>query len=97
MSAWTGSTRAARLPRDWPATRQRILTRDHGICHICHHPGADEVDHLTAGDDHSDTNLAAIHSHPCHAAKSASEGGRASWARRGQRQRPEQPHPGLRR
>lgn len=72
--AWAGSNRRARLPKDWPATRLRILRRDHGICHVCGKPGADAVDHIVPGDDHRDSNLAAIHTHPCHATKSAREG-----------------------
>lgn len=75
---WATSDRRSRLPSDWPATRRRILKRDHGICHVCGRPGADQVDHLEAGDDHSDDNLAAIHDDPCHRAKSAAEGVQAS-------------------
>lgn len=95
MTAWQGSTRRARLPKDWPAIRRRILARDAGICHVCRQPGADDVDHLRAGDDHSDANLAAIHRRPCHARKSGQEGARASNARRVREKRPAEPHPGL--
>jgi len=53
-----GSTRA------WRKTRTLILQRDHGICHLCHQPGADSVDHITplaAGGTDDPTNLAAAH------------------------------------
>lgn len=62
-----GSTRA------WRTTRAAILQRDHGICHICHQPGAGTVDHLDAhaygGTDHP-SNLAAAHQH-CNSARGA--------------------------
>ncbi|MDS2171621.1 HNH endonuclease signature motif containing protein [Nesterenkonia sp. CL21] len=53
----------------------RILRRDAYACQLC---GAEatEVDHIKAGDDHSDENLQAICT-PCHARKSSSEGGAA--------------------
>lgn len=92
---WAGSDRVHRLPANWPAIRRRILRRDHGICHVCGHPGADEVDHVHAGDDHSDANLAAIHDDPCHKAKSAGEGVEARRAIAAQRYRPREQHPGL--
>lgn len=91
---WAGSDRSARLPGDWPAICRRILARDKGICHVCLQPGADQVDHVEAGDDHSDANLAAIHDDPCHRAKSAAEGVAARRARAAARYRPAQPHPG---
>lgn len=94
--AWEGSTRSRRLPPDWPARRQRVLARDRGVCHVCGLPGADEVDHVNAGDDHRDENLAAIHGRPCHATKSAREGNAARALRRVPRRRPAEPHPGLR-
>lgn len=89
---WTSSTRRQRLPPNWATTRARILTRDRHTCHVCHQPGATEVDHLVAGDDHRDTNLAAI-CRSCHRAKSSAEGHTA----RGQgpaRKRPPEQHPG---
>ncbi|MGI9079737.1 MAG: HNH endonuclease [Acidimicrobiales bacterium] len=87
---WAGSTRRARLPRDWAKRRARILERDAGRCHVCKGFGADAVDHLVAGDNHSDENLAAIHHNVlpfCHRKKTAAERPRA--------QRPPESHPGL--
>jgi 5-methylcytosine-specific restriction endonuclease McrA len=78
------STRRLRLPRDWPKIRRYILDREGRICHVCRQPGADQVDHVVAGDNHHETNLAAIHSWPCHARKSSSE----SAAARPKRWRP---------
>jgi 5-methylcytosine-specific restriction endonuclease McrA len=70
---WAGSTRSARLPSNWGFIRRKVLRRDTYICHVCGRTGADEVDHLEAGDNHALTNLAAIH-RSCHAKKSAAEG-----------------------
>lgn len=102
--AWEGSTRSARLPANWPTIRRRILRRDRGICHVCGRPGADQVDHIQAGDNHDPSNLAAIHDTPCHRAKSAHEGGAAGGVSSGRtrraqaaaRRREPEPHPGLR-
>ena len=91
--AWEGSTRAARLPPDWPQRRAHVLARDRCICHICHQPGADEVDHIERGDDHSYSNLAAIHDWPCHRRKTAAEAN--AIRHRHTRQRPAEPHPGF--
>jgi 5-methylcytosine-specific restriction enzyme A len=91
--------RRLRLPRDWHARRARVLRRDGRICHVCKLPGADQVDHVKPGDAHDEANLAAIHKHPCHARKSAREGGTASAgarsARAAARKRPPEAHPGL--
>lgn len=94
---WRGSTRRQRLPADWPERCKRILRRDRRRCHVCGGPGADAVDHVRPGDDHSDGNLAAIHQDVapyCHRAKSAAEGVRARAARRSSRYRQPEPHPG---
>lgn len=96
--AWQGSTRRARLPADWPKRKAHVLKRDGRICHVCGQPGADGVDHVIPGDDHSDANLKAIHHNVapyCHRAKSSSEGGRAAQAKRIPRNRPTEAHPGL--
>lgn len=98
---WEGSDRRIRLPKEWHAQRQRIL-RNHGrICHVCGGPGADTVDHVKPGDDHSDENLRPIHDRVpphCHRSKSSSEGGQAAGrARRAQvaaKRRPAERHPG---
>lgn len=69
--------RKNRLPPDWSTRRALVLKRDGGICHICHQPGADQVDHIIAGDDHSLENLAPIHEKTpphCHRYKTAQEG-----------------------
>lgn len=72
---------------EWKRTRTRILKRDQGICYICHQPGANQVDHKTPraeGGTDEDWNLAAIHSTPCHSAKTLAEAarGRARHSRR---------------
>lgn len=30
----------------WRALRAQAIERDHGICQICHEPGADSADHI---------------------------------------------------
>jgi len=96
---WEGSTRRVRLPKEWHAQRQRILRNHERICHVCGLPGADQVDHLVAGDDHSDANLRPIHREPCHREKSSREGGQAAGRARRERvaarRRSPERHPGL--
>jgi len=99
---WEGHDRAKRLPASWHAQRQRILRNYGRICHVCGGAGADGVDHVRPGDDHSDANLRPIHHNVapfCHRAKSSAEGGVAAGRARKQivaaRKRPEERHPGL--
>ena len=99
MPGWRGSTRKARLPRDWSTRRRAVLARDGGVCQwpradggVCGAPATD-VDHVQPGDDHSLANLRAL----CrwhHQRKSGSEGGRALWRRAPSRRRPSEPPPG---
>jgi 5-methylcytosine-specific restriction protein A len=95
---WAGSTRRGRLPPGWTSTVvPRILARDRGICYLCGRPGADTVDHVKRGDDHRDTNLAAVHDATpphCHRGKSSREGNAARNARRGAARHPAERHPG---
>lgn len=98
--AWAGSTRRARLPKDWPRTRRRILRRDDHSCQtrfsdgrICAMP-ANQVDHVEPGDDHSDANLQAL-CEWCHTRKSSSEGGRAAALTRVSAHKPKPTHPAL--
>lgn len=62
------------------ARARRIIDRDHGICHVCHQPGADQADHVipfTEGGADDEANMAAIHARPCHQAKTSAEAARA--------------------
>ncbi len=97
---WAGSTRKERLPADWPQLRAECFRIWGDICHLCGQAGADEVDHVDQGDDHSQANLRPVHGRRtlqrCHVHKSSAEGGRAKAAKQGRRQRPAEPHPGLR-
>jgi len=88
---WQGSTRRQRLPANWASLRRHVLERDAGVCHVCGLPGSDEVDHVVAGDNHDESNLAAIHSVPCHRRKTVEE----REAARPKRRRPPEGHPGL--
>lgn len=95
--AWEGSTRSERLPPNWRTEIRPAVFKTYGtICHVCGKDGANEADHVTPGDDHSLENLRPIHKWPCHARKSAREGGQAHAARQRLRYRPKPKHPGLR-
>ena len=63
---WDSSKRV--VPTDWPKRKARAL-RDHaGRCHICGHPGAEQVDHVlnvARGGTHEPSNLAPAHGLPC--------------------------------
>jgi len=98
--AWTDRRTPRSLLSGWEQQRraQRVIARDGGICHVCHRPGADQADHVVSLlDDGRDdeTNMAAIHAHPCHTDKSRAEAARARKASRPSRLRPPEPHPGL--
>ena len=87
--AWSGSTRRARLPKDWPQRRRIVLERD-PFCRIrthCTGAPSTEVDHIRAGDDHNYANLQGA-CQPCHRHKTATE--------RPTARRADEPHPGLR-
>lgn len=82
---WAGSTRKSRLPSDWSTRRLIVLKRDNGICYLCGGAGADTVDHVEVGDNHSLSNLAAVHDHVaphCHRSKSSKEGHEAKASMR---------------
>lgn len=64
------------------------MRRDKGICYICNKPGADTIDHVVQGDDHSLENLKAVHDRTpphCHRKKSSSEGHQAKQGMRPKR------------
>ena len=95
---WRSSTRRDRLPTNWKNQIRPLVFRQWGTtCHVCGLDGADDVDHVKAGDDHSLDNLRPIHRQPCHAQKSAAEGVEAARARREQLRHPatREEHPGL--
>lgn len=92
---WAGSTRRYRLPSNWYTELVPETFEVYGdTCHWCGKPGANQVDHVNPGDDHSLENRRPIHA-DCHQTKSSIEGGRAAQARKPRRQRPPEPHPGL--
>ena len=100
MSGWSGSTRRARLPSDWPKRRARVKARAKGMCEAkvhepeCSGEGA-ECDHIVHGDDHSLSNLQWL-SGPCHKAKTLAEAGDALRGRRDAAKLPTERHPGAR-
>lgn len=76
---WAGSARdrGQRISGSRRQARARaIIARDDTICHVCGRPGANEADHIVpladGGADH-ESNMAAIHSEPCHREKTARE------------------------
>jgi len=60
----TWHRRASSLTR---AQKDAVLAAHHGVCHVCHHDGATQVDHIRnvarGGTDHP-SNLAPIHGTP---------------------------------
>jgi 5-methylcytosine-specific restriction endonuclease McrA len=93
---WKGSDRVQRLPSGWRKIRAEILARD-PICVLCGVRPSAFCDHIEAKvDDHSPQGLQGVCG-PCHDRKSSAEGNAAQRANpRPGRQRPEEPHPGLR-
>jgi 5-methylcytosine-specific restriction protein A len=92
--AWDGSTRRERLPDNWTTEIVPAVFAEYGdTCHVCQESGADEVDHVIRGDDHSLQNLRPIHGwrtpQGCHKKKSSQEGAAA----RPRLARPAEPHP----
>lgn len=81
--AWAGSTRRGnpsnrRLTED-PKIKRAVLAQHRNICHWCHRPGADQIDHvisLAEGGRDVLANLAPIHSTPCHERKTQEEAAR---------------------
>ena len=70
--AWS-ETRQAQGGYLHPKKVQRILAQHGHVCHVCHHAGATEVDHVVPWAEwmrrdlsvHDQTNLAPIHGQPC--------------------------------
>lgn len=94
---WQGHDRKASMPSGWDAIRAAVLKRDNYTCYKCG-AYANHVDHVqnaaSGGSDELE-NLKAI-CEPDHRVKSSAEGGRAKAAKQPKRQRPAEPHPGLR-
>lgn len=91
---WANSDRAQQLPSNWRrGIVPRILARDDHTCYLCG-AYATQVDHVNRGDNHDDSNLAAICT-PCHDVKSAREGVQARQRNLAKRKRTPEQHPGL--
>lgn len=77
QKAWAGHTARRRAITGLSGSAEqkrnrRILRKNGAICHYCGEPGADQVDHvieLMDGGPDDDSNLAPIHSTPCHIRK----------------------------
>jgi 5-methylcytosine-specific restriction enzyme A len=70
--AWSSSDRRKRLPKDWPATRKRVLIRDRYQCVKCGGP-ANQVDHIVPSGSDDDDNLQSL-CEEHHNQKSSAEG-----------------------
>lgn len=95
--AWPRKVNPARTTPERRALNAAVLQRDQHICYLCGQGGADSVDAVVPtfeGGQHTMANCRAVHARPCHARKSAREGGRAR-ARAQRTTRPKDPHPGL--
>ena len=93
---WKGSDRKSRLPSNWTTIRRKVLDRD-PICKICGVRPSSHCDHIEAKTDtHAEDRLQGVCA-TCHGLKSSAEGNAAQRANpRPGRQRPEEPHPGMR-
>jgi hypothetical protein len=54
----------------WRRVVKAVVSRDHGLCAICNHPGAESADHVIPVTERPDlalntANLQATHSKPC--------------------------------
>lgn len=76
---WAEGSRGRRMPKDWDATRRRILRRDGHRCQLCG-ATATEVDHIVRGVEH-DGNLRAL-CRACHRVKTQAEAAEAGKAAR---------------
>lgn len=91
------SRRRSELPADWNKIRARVLRRDNGKCVFCGAP-ANQVDHITPGQNHSIGNLRSL-CRTCHmrrtAAQSKESRKRGGWTRpKRARRKPPPKHPG---
>src|SRR5690348_7787413 len=101
-----------RTPADYihPAKQRRILTTHAGICHLCGHGGADQVDHVIAWAEwtrtdlsvHDASNLRPAHGTPCptcgrscHEDKTKAEAARGRARKLSKLKYPQRQHPGL--
>ena len=96
------------VPSDWHRRKTAIHRRDQGVCHVCKHEGADEVDHIVNvaawlreqrdGDPHDLSNLALIHGAACGTCGKRCHIAKTaveSHVNRRRRNRPVAKHPGL--
>jgi len=101
-----------RTPADYinPHKTARIIAAHAGICHLCGHGQATQVDHVIAWSEwtnptlsvHDASNLAPAHGsvcpicgRDCHADKSKTEAARGSTRHAARGRRPAERHPGM--
>ena len=98
-SAWSGSTRKARLPADWDRLRAVVLRRCGHRCEWIENgfrclAAATDVDHILRGDLHELSNLQGLCSRH-HLAKTSSEANAVQAERRKLLRLPEEKQPGV--
>lgn len=101
-----------RTPSDYinPHKAARVIAAHAGICHLCGHPGATQVDHIICWAEwthptlsvHDPSNLAPAHGTPCptcgrdcHTLKTKAEAARGSSRYAARGKRQTEQHPGL--
>lgn len=85
-------------PSNWRTIARQVMKAHNGICHVCGLPGANEVDHVipvSQNGSHDPSNLAPIHSKPCHEAKTKAETDAGRRRRASSMWHPKEKHPGL--
>ena len=93
-----------------PKKAARVIAQHGGICHLCGHPGATQVDHVVPWAEwtrtdlnvHDKSNLAPAHGEACpvcgrecHADKTKAEAARGAQRKRDKLKYPKRQHPGL--
>jgi hypothetical protein len=96
-------------PTNWKTIKASVLIAHSGVCHVCQHDGATQVDHLVnvaRGGSHDVDNLAPIHgtaygANPCptcgkrcHKDKTMAEQSAGRAVSNRNRNRPTEQHPG---
>ena len=94
---WHTSTRASRLPKDWPKRRKAVLEAQ-PTCMICGVRPSTVADHIVPMTDRHEPEDLQGACDPCHRLKTAKEAAAfraAAAAKQPKRKRPPEAHPGI--